>query len=182
MAVERDAGDWCQSTLNQPLGKPICFGTEEGRLKSVTKVDTYPLPRIDDLLDQLGKSKYFSTLDLASGYWQISVHPDSREKTTFVTTRGLFEFRVMPFGLRNAPSAFERLMECVLRGLNPKEEPDFVDAHIDDVLVFSQTLDKHLHHLSLVLNVIKKAGLKLKFSKCKFFKKEVEFLGHFIEA
>ena len=73
-------------------------------------------------------------------------------------------------------------MEHVLRGLNPEEGPDFVDAYIDDVLVFSQTLDKHLHDLSLVLNAIKKAGLKLKLSKCKFFQKEVEFLGHTITA
>ena len=88
----------------------------------------------------------------------------------------------MPFGLRNAPSAFQCLMERVLRGLNPEEGPDFVNAYIEDVLVFSQTLDKHLHHLSLVLNAIKKAGLKLKLSKCKFFQREVEFFGHFITA
>ena len=86
----------------------------------------------------------------------------------------------MPFGLCNAPSAFQRLMEHFLRGLNPEEGPDFVDAYIDDVLLFSQTLNEHLHHLSLILNVIKKAGLKLKFSKCKFFQKEVEFLGDII--
>ena len=88
----------------------------------------------------------------------------------------------MPFGLRNAPSAFQRLMERVLRGLNPEEGPDFVDAYIDDVLIFSQTLDEHLHHLSLVLNAVKNAGLKLKLPKCKFFQKEVKFLGHFITA
>ena len=70
----------------------------------------------------------------------IPVHPDSQEKTAFVTTRGLFEFRVMPFGLRNAPAAFQCLMERVLRGLNPEEGPDFVDAYVDDVLIFSQTL------------------------------------------
>ena len=79
-------------------------------LNAVTVPDTFPLPQIDDLLDQLGQSRFFSTLDLASGYWQIRVHPDSRKKTAFVTPQGLFEFRVMPFGLTNAPSVFQRLM------------------------------------------------------------------------
>ena len=170
------------------MGKPNCPGAEKRRiaaidyrhLNSVTKVDTYPLPRIDDLLDQLGKAKYFSTHDLVSGYWQIPVHPDSQEKTAFVTTRGLFEFRVMPFGLCNTPAAFQRLMERVLMGLNPEDGADFVDAYIDNVLIFSQTLEEHLHHPSLVLDTVKKADLKLKLPKCKFFRKEVEFLGHLV--
>jgi hypothetical protein len=89
-------------------------------LNAVTKADTYPLPRIDDLLDQLGKSCYFSTLDLASGYWQIRRHPDSREKTAFVTPQGLYEFQVMPFGLTNAPAVFQRLMQRVLMRLKTK--------------------------------------------------------------
>ena len=93
------------------------FCVDYCELNSVTKSDTYPLPRIDDLLDQLGKAKYFSTLDLAAGYWQIRVHPESQEKTAFVTHEGLHEFRVMPFGLTNAPAAFQRLMQQVLMGL-----------------------------------------------------------------
>ena len=86
----------------------------------------FPLPRIDDLLDQLGQSRFFSTLDLASGYWQIRVHPDSREKTAFITSQGVLEFRVMPFGLTNVPSVFQRLMQRMLAELNPEEGPDFV--------------------------------------------------------
>ena len=99
-------------------------------INAVTKPDVYLLPRTDNLLDQLAKSHFFSTLELAAGYWQVQVHPNSMEKTAFITPQGLFEFRVMPFGLTNAP-----LMQQVLRGLNPEEEPNFVFMYIDDVLV-----------------------------------------------
>jgi hypothetical protein len=151
--VARQLKDMQQTGVIQPSNSPwaspivlvrkkdgsLRFCVDYRHLNSVTKADTFPLPRIDDLLDQLGKCKYFSTLDMAAGYWQIPVHLESREKTAFVTHRGLYEFRVMPFGLHNAPAAFQRLMEQVLRGLNPEEGPDFVAAYIDDVLIFSQT-------------------------------------------
>ena len=156
------------------------FCVDYRSLNSVTKPNTFPLPRIDDLLDQLGESRYFSTLDLASGFWQIRVHPDSQEKTAFVTPQSLFEFRVMPFGLCNAPSVFQRLMKRVLMGLNPAEGPDFVSVYIDDVLVFSRTLKEHLEHLRLVIQRLTEANLKLKPVKCRFACKEVEYLGHLI--
>ena len=111
------------------------FCVDYRALNSITKADTFPLPRIDDLLDQLGESKYFSTLDLAAGYWKIRVHPDSQAKTAFITPQGLFEFQVMPFGLTNAPAVFQRLMQNVITGLNPEEGPDFVSAYIDDILI-----------------------------------------------
>ena len=123
------------------------FCVDYRELNAITKADTFPLPRIDDLLDQLGRSHYFTTLDLASGYWQIKVSPESREKTAFVTPQGLFEFRVMPFGLTNAPAVFQRLMQRVLMGLNPAGGKDFVAVYIDDVLVFSHSLEDHLEHL-----------------------------------
>ena len=100
------------------------------QLNSVTKLDTFSLPRIDDLLDQLGNAKYFTTLDLAAGYWQIRVADDSIEKTAFITHGGLYEFRVMPFGLTNAPAVFQRLMQQVLQGLNPAEGPSFVSVFL----------------------------------------------------
>ena len=150
-AVRQEVGkhlnDMQQSGVIQPSSSPWAspvvmvrkdgshrFCVDYRLLNAVTKPDLYPLPRIDDLLDQLGKSHYFSTLDLASGYWQIQVHPNSIEKTAFITPQGLFEFRVMPFGLMNAPSVFQRLMSRVLMGLNPESGPDFVAVYIDDVL------------------------------------------------
>ena len=149
-------------------------------LNSVTKPDLFPLPRIDELLYQLGKSRYFSTLDIALGYWQIKVHPQSQEKTAFVTNQGLVEFRVMPFGLMNAPAVFQRLMQQVLSGLNPIEGPDFVAVYLDDVLVFSETMQDHLVHLRRVLDRIAQAGLKLRPAKCHLVRQEVDYLGHVI--
>ena len=156
------------------------FCVDYRNLNSVTKLDSYPLPRIDDLLDQLDQSLYFSTLDLASGYWQIRVHRHSVPKTAFISPQGLFEYRVMPFGLTNAPSVFQRLMQRVLMGLNPTDGPEFVSVYIDDVLVFSRTLEDHLVHLRKVIERLEEAGLKLKPSKCQFIRKEVQYLGHLI--
>ena len=146
------------------------FCVDYRALNSVTKADTFPLPRIDDLLDQLGESKYFSTLDLAAGYWQIKVHPDSQAKTAFVTPQGLFEFQVMPFGLTNAPAVFQRLMQRVIIGLNPEEGPDFVSAYIDDILTFSRSWSEHMIHLRKVLERLVEAGLKLQPLKCHFIR------------
>ena len=156
------------------------FCIDYRQLNAVTKADTYPLPRIDDLLDQLGQCHYFSTLDLASGYWQIRMSTASREKTAFVTPHGLYEFCVMPFGLTNAPAVFQRLMQRLVARLNPAAGPDFVAVYIDDILVFSPTLEQHLCHLRAVIERISGAGLKLKPSKCQFIRNEVEYLGHLI--
>ena len=156
------------------------FCVDHRALNQVTKTDTYPLPRINDLLDQLGKCRFFSTPYLASGYWQIRAHADSQEKTAFVTPRGLYEFRVMPFGLTNAPAVFQRLMDQVLIGLNPEDGTDFVSVYIDDIVIFSETLEDHLRHISLILERILKFQLKLKPTKCKFIRREVEYLGHLV--
>ena len=143
-------------------------------LNSVTKPDVFPLPRINDLLDQLGKSKYYTTLDLASGYWQIKVNTNSQEKTAFATHQGLFEFRVMPFGVMNAPAVFQRLMQRVLSGLQ------FVSVYLDDVIVYSETLEEHVSHLRTVFERLRTANLKLNPAKCKFVCEEVDYLGHVI--
>ena len=154
------------------------FCVDYRRLNTLTKSDTYPLPRIDDLLDKLGGAKYFSTLDLASGFWQVRVHPASIEKTAFLTPHGLYEFRVMPFGLCNAPSVFQRLMNRVVSELNPSNGKEFVSVYIDNLLVYSKTLSEHLIHLSKVLGRLREVNLMLKPGKCHFARKEVQYLGH----
>ena len=152
------------------------FCIDYRKLNEVTRKDSYPLPRVDDLLDSLSDAQWFSTLDLRSGYWQVEVDPRDREKTAFSTPRGLFQFRVMPFGLCNAPSTFQRLMELVLAGLSW----EVCLAYLDDVVVFGRTWEEHLQRLKMVLMRLKEAHLKLHPKKCQFFKKSVAFLGHVI--
>ena len=113
-------------------------------LNEVTRSGTFPLPRIGGLLDQLGGARFFSTLGLASGFWQIRVHPGSQPKTAFITHHGLHGFRVMPFGLEDTPAASQRLVHWVVADLDPAEGPGFISAYIGGVLVFSWTLQEHL--------------------------------------
>ena len=150
------------------------FCVDYRRLNSITKLDVYPLPRIDDTLDLLAHSRYFSTLDLASGYWQVAMDSKSQEKTAFTTHVGLYEFRKMPFGLTNAPATFQRLMEAVLSGLSRNICLDY----IDDILVIGRSFEEHMKHLSKVFDRLKEAGLKLKAQKCKFGAGDVIYLGY----
>ena len=147
-------------------------------VNNLTLKDSYPLPRIDDSIDALSGSKWFSTLDLANGYWQVKMDPADIEKTAFTTPFGLYQFKVMPFGLANAPATFERLMERVLAGLHW----EVCLIYIDDVIVFSKTFDEHVDRLRQVLTRLREANLKLATHKCKLFRKQVECLGHVVSA
>jgi len=150
------------------------FCVDYRKLNDVTKKDSYPLPRIDDTLDTLSGSKWFSTLDLKSGYWQVDIDDADREKTAFSVGNGLWQFTVMPFGLCNAPATFERLMERVLSGLHWKT----CLVYLDDIIVIGKTFEKHLANLEQVFQRISAAGLKLNPKKCSFLQSEVKYLGH----
>ena len=152
------------------------FCIDYRRVNDVTVKDAYPLPRIDESLDQLAGSKWFSCLDLSAGYWQVEIEPGDKQKTAFTTRRGLFEYNVMPFGLCNAPATFERLMETVLSGLHWQ----ICLIYLDDIIIFGKTFKEMITNLDTVLQRFEKAGLKLKPNKCQLFQKEVSFLGHVI--
>ena len=147
-------------------------------LNAKTRKDAYPLPRIEESLDALTGAQWFSTLDLASGYNQVPMAEKDKAKTAFCTPFGLFEFNRMPFGLCNAPSTFQRLMERIFGDQSFQS----LLLYLDDIVIFSQTFDQHLQRLELVLTRLKKHHLKLKLSKCHFFQSEVKYLGHVISA
>ena len=149
------------------------FCIDYRKLNDVTKKDAYPLPHIEDALSTLAGSKYFCTLDLASGYWQVELSDDAKPKTAFCTRQGLFQFNVLPFGLSNAPATFERLMELVLKGLTWRQ----CVVYIDDIIVFGETFEDTLGRLTEVFNRLRSANLKLKPKKCFLFKPSTLYLG-----
>ncbi|UYV78461.1 hypothetical protein LAZ67_16001479 [Cordylochernes scorpioides] len=152
----------------------VRFCVDYRGLNKMTKKDVYPLPRVDDALDCLKGANIYSTIDLKAGYWQISIDEADREKTAFITPDGLFEFKVMPFGLCNAPATFERMMDNLLKGLRWT----ICLCYLDDVVIFSDNFPDHLRRLEVVLNCFKRAGLKLNPGKCSFGASNIKILGH----
>jgi hypothetical protein len=174
---------------HSPYGAPILFAKKAGDTKRrlcidyrdlnrITVKDRYPLPRVDELIDRLFGAKYFTKLDLRSGYHQVRIDEGDIEKTAFNTRYGQFEFLVMPFGLTSAPSTFMSLMNSILRPYMDK----FVVAYLDDVLIYSRTEKEHHEHVQAVLQEFRKHKLYAKKSKCEFFRPEVKFLGFIVGA
>lgn len=148
------------------------------RLNEITVDDKYPLPNISDLFDKIGKSLYFTTLDLASGYHQIEVEKSDRPKTAFSTPFGHYEFNRMPFGLKTAPATFQRAMDNVLRGLQGLH----CLVYLDDVIIFSKSLQEHVAKLRAVFDRFRLNNLKVQLDKSHFLRKEVLYLGHTITS
>ncbi|KAL0554138.1 hypothetical protein IC582_008052 [Cucumis melo] len=171
-----------------PWGAPVLFvkkkdGTlrlciDYRQLNKVTIRNKYPLPRIDDLFDQLRGAALFSKIDLRSGYHQLKVRESDIAKTTFRTRYGHYEFRVMPFGLTNAPAVFMDLMNRIFH----RYLDQFVIVFIDDILVYSVDRESHEEHLRIVLQTLREKQLYAKFSKCEFWLEQVVFLGHVVSA
>ena len=167
-----------------PWGSPVVLARKKDgtlrfcidyrALNKVTKKDAYPLPRIEECLDSLHGMMYYCTMDMAKGYWQVPMDPESIEKTAFSTHVGLFEWNVLPFGLCNAPATFCRLMEMVLADIVWKH----CLVYLDDVIAFGKTFEDTLTSLREVFIRFRAHNLKLKASKCEFFRQSVEYLGH----
>ncbi len=142
-------------------------------MNTVTTPDPYYIPTVDELISEVGEVAFLTKLDLAKGFCQVPVQESDKEKTTFITPWGKFQFTKMPFGLRNAPSTFQRLMDCVLAGMTSHAVP-----YIDDILVFSKDWKSHLNHVEQVLKRLSEANLTAKPSKCEWGKDCVNYLGH----
>jgi len=156
----------------------IRFCIDFRKLNAVTKKDSYPLPRIDDIFDQLSGNSWFSTLDLKSGYWQVKIRSEDKEKTAFSVGNGLWQFRVMPFGLCNAPATFERVMEQVLQEFISK----ICLVYLDDVIIFGKTFEEMIWNLKKVLSRLREVNLKVNPKKCILFRQKVKYLGHVISS
>ena len=163
--------------VNKPDGSPR-FCIDYRRLNSITQKDVYPLPRIDDVIERLNGSRVFSTLDLRSGYFQVPLALDERDKTAFITPEGLWQFNRLPQGLKNSPSVFQRLMNQTLGSLRW----DVCLAYLDDIIVYSSSFDQHLLDVNKVCQVLHTSNFKLNYNKCSFFQHEISFLGHKINA
>ncbi|CAI7886963.1 unnamed protein product, partial [Closterium sp. NIES-54] len=162
---------------SRPVAKPQ-WRLNYRALNAATVKNRFPVPRVEDLLDAVQGARVFSKIDLRSGYHHIRVVPEDQHKTAFRTKQGLYEFRVLPFGLTNAPAMFQTLMNTVISEFLGS----FVVVYLDDILVFSETKEEHVQHLQKVFEVLRRELLYAKQSKCEFFLPEVEFLGHVISA
>ena len=149
------------------------FCVDYSELNSISAFDPYPMPRVDELVERLGKAEFLSTLDLCKGYWQVPLSPQAQELTAFRAPSGLFQFQVMPFGLHGAAASFQRMMDEVLNGAE-----EYAAEYIDDVVIHSSSWEAHLQHLSDIFQRIHRAGLVVNASKCQLARSEVCYLGY----
>jgi hypothetical protein len=178
---------WIQPS-SSPYGAPVLFVPKpDGSLRmcidyralnKITPKNKYPLPRIEDLLDNLSGARYFSSLDLTSVYHHLQLPASDLPKTAFITHFGKFEWRVLPMGLSNAPAVFQSVMNRLFSPYLNK----CVFIYLDEILIFSKTAEEHYAHLSQVLSCLRQHGLKAKMSKCDLFIAELKFLGHIVSA
>ncbi|GBG77963.1 hypothetical protein CBR_g25894 [Chara braunii] len=178
---------WIQPSTS-PYGAPVLFVPKKGGtlrmcidyrgLNAITVKNTEPLPRIDDLLDRVLGCRYFTKIVLKFGYHQIAIRPEDQRKTTFQTRYGLYEFVVMPFGLCNAPGTFQHAMNRIFHDYLDK----FIVVYLDDILIFSRTVEEHVEHLKTVLGLLRQHQYKVNLEKCEFGRTKILYLGHEISA
>ncbi|GET63040.1 KRAB-A domain-containing protein [Rhizophagus irregularis DAOM 181602=DAOM 197198] len=152
------------------------FCIDYRKLNNVTKSDEYPLPRIDELLEKFRKGSWFTSLDLAAGYHQVEMAEEDKEKTAFICSQGLYEYNVMPFGLKNAPGTFQRLMDKILK----EYIGEFVTVYLDDIMIYSEDFEEHIEHVDKVLSKLRENNMIVKLKKCQFGLRNINFLGHIV--
>uniref|UniRef100_A0A8C5LU94 Gypsy retrotransposon integrase-like protein 1 n=1 Tax=Leptobrachium leishanense TaxID=445787 RepID=A0A8C5LU94_9ANUR len=161
--IEPSASPWASPVVLVPKKDGTTrFCVDYRRVNDCTTTDAYPMPRVDELLDQIARGHFLTTVDLCKGYWQIPLAEEATPKSAFITPFGLYQFRVMPFGMKNAPATFQRLIDRLLDGLQ-----GFACAYLDDIAIYSQSWEEHLVHVGTVLGRIRDANLTLKPEKCK---------------
>jgi hypothetical protein len=171
--IEVSNSNWSSPVLLVP--KPdgtYRFCTDFRKVNSVTKTDSHPLPRIEDVIDRIGNSTFVTKIDLLSGYWQIPLTEKAKQISAFVTPDGLYQYRRMPFGLKNAPSSFQRMMNGITRKV------ENCDSYIDDVVVYSSSFSQHLSQLRKLFTELRLANLTINLSKSEFCLSYVTYLGH----
>ncbi|KAL7298432.1 hypothetical protein TKK_0008222 [Trichogramma kaykai] len=185
--LNNDVIEKSESPYNNPLWivqkKPDAQGNKRWRivldfraLNEKTIGDAYPLPNITEIFDQVGSAKYYSVLDLAWGFWQIKLDPKDAHKCAFSTPFGHYQYKRMAFGLKNAPSTFQRLMDSVLKGL----QGNILFVYLDDIVIYSNSIEEHEKKFGLLANCLREAGLKLQPEKCKLLQRSVSYLGHIL--
>lgn len=175
--LEKSNSPWASpAVIVRKPDNSIRFCCDYRKLNSVTRKDAFPIPRVEESLDMLGKARLFSSLDLISGYFQVSMNEEDRAKAAVTTPFGLYQWTRMPFGLCNGPATFQRLMECCLGDL----QWESLLIYLDDILIFSHDFETHLQRLDKVLGRLGEHGLKLKPSKCHLLQPQVKFLGHIV--
>ncbi len=171
--IEESHSDWASPIVLVPkTDGSVRFCVDYRKVNAVSKFDAYPMPRVDELLDRLGTARFYSTLDLTKGYWQIPLSPLSKEKSAFTTPFGLHQFITLPFGLFGAPATFQRLMDKILR-----PHTAYAAAYLDDIIIYSQDWQRHMVHLREVLRALRGAGLTANPKKCAIGRVEVRYLG-----
>jgi hypothetical protein len=173
--IEASQSSWASPCIltAKPDGS-VRFCTDFRKVNAVTKTDSYPIPRIDDCIDRIGNAKHITTCDLLKGYWGVPLTERAKEISAFVTPDGLYQYTVMPFGMKNSGATFQRMMNNCLRDLNN------VDTYIDDIVIYNYTWQDHVTTLDKMFDRLQQTNLTVNLRKCDFGQAKVKFLGHIV--
>jgi len=174
--IRPSESEWISPVHLKKEGEEYRFTLDYRKINQKTKSNSYTVPRIDSLLTRLGDACFVSKVNLKKGYWQIKMHPDSIKYTAFICDEGRYEFVRMPFGLKTAPTVFQRFMNCFIG----KARGHFAEAYLDDIIIYSKTWEDHLKHIEFILNQLKNVGFTVTFGKCEFGQTSVTYLGFII--